>query len=229
MLLLKPVTETCARSIKTKHKCRSRPKTPPNSKKEIEESLTVPRILTKYTVATTQKHTAHRLISSALRWSLFEMISVTYRLAENVPSLSKSTQVKFLIPSCGALHCGTRSSSHYLQRAPVSMSALCPCRLCEGNYWSQPVERTPQFCPSLRPSLPLQVLLLRWGPPLGSWLHSHLHRSFDTVPLFHLRVRLHPRFHIFHHSAVPAQPTLVSLLTQRCLQNRYTESVFLYF
>lgn len=33
------------------------------------------------------------------------MISVMYRLAENVPSLNKSTHVKFLIPSCGPLHC----------------------------------------------------------------------------------------------------------------------------
>lgn len=44
-------------------------------------------------------------MSSALCWSLFEMISVMYRLAENVPSLNKSTHVKFLIPSCGPLHC----------------------------------------------------------------------------------------------------------------------------
>lgn len=167
-------------------------------------------------------------MSSALRWSLFEMISVMYRLAENVPSLKKSTHVKFLIPSCGPLHCHGLFFFYYVQGAPVFMSALCPFRLCKGNYWSQPVERTPQFCPSLRPSPPLQFLLLHWGLPPGSWLHSQLHRLFDTVPLFHLRAHLHPRFHIFHRSAVPAQPKLVSLPMQRALQNRHTESVFLY-
>lgn len=73
MFFQRLVKEIQVRSRKIKHEHHIRPKTSPASRKEIEEVLRIPKILTRYTVAITQKHMSRQLMSSALLWSLFEI------------------------------------------------------------------------------------------------------------------------------------------------------------
>lgn len=149
----------------------------------------------------------------------------TVRLVENGPlphSFFRSALPKFFRPSCETPHCWCTVPASLLAAGDAAgfMLTLCPPLLHKGNYWFRLVGRTPRFCPSLRPSLLLPCLRLRWDPLPGSWLRSLLRRLCGTAPPSRLRARPHPGCRISRHSAAPAPPKLASLLMQRFLQHR---------
>ena len=181
--------------------------------------------VTQGTQVHTQTHILHLLVSTSTVESLWIHFSCdnTVRLAENGPlPIFKSALSKFFMSS-SLLMCFCLT---VCRRSAGFMLTLGPPVLHKGSYWSRLVGHTPQFCPSLRPSLLLLLLLLlpclrpRWDPLPGSWLRSLRRHWCDTAPPSRSRAHPRPGCHISRRSAAPAPPKVASLRMQRGLQPR---------